>query len=117
MKRKLAILLLLIVLCMLTAACAKCIDTKQETVEVVITDEHYRGPYTTFAYSGKVMVPIHHAATYRITVEYNGVEYDVHGRDVYDAYKDRIGETVEGILEIRTYDDGTVKYEIVSLEG
>jgi hypothetical protein len=63
------------------------------------------------------MIPINHPATYRITVEYDGAEYNIGGSDVYNTYNDRIGETIEALLEIRTYDDGTVKYDILSLNG
>jgi hypothetical protein len=96
--------------------CAECISTECETVEVVIVDEYYRSAYTTIMFTGKVMVPVVHAAVYRITVAYNGVEYTIGGSDTYNKYKNMVGETAIGTLEIKTYDDGTVKYDIVSLE-
>ena len=37
--------------------------------------------------------------------------------DTYDQYKDMIGETISATLEIRRYDDGTVKYDITDLGG
>ena len=114
-NRILALLLLTALLCCLVS-CAECISTECKKVEVVVVDEYYRGPYTTFAYTGKTMIPVIHAATYKITVQYNGVEYAVGGKDTYNKYKDKVGQTTIGTLEIKTYDDGTVEYDIVSLE-
>lgn len=59
---------------------------------------------------------INHPATYQITVEYNGVKHTVSGSNTYSKYKDKVGQTAIGELKIETYDDGTVKYYIVSLE-
>jgi hypothetical protein len=66
--------------------------------------------------TGKTIVMVTHPAIWRITVEYNGVEYTVGGSDTYEKYEDKIGQTTIGELEIKTYDDGTVEYDIVSLE-
>ena len=60
--------------------------------------------------------PKTHAAIYKITVEYDGTEYDIRARDTYYKYSDSIEESVNGILETKKYDDGTVKYNIVDLE-
>ena len=35
--------------------------------------------------------------------------------DTYNKYKGKIGQTAIGTLEIRTYDDGSTKYNIKSL--
>ena len=61
-------------------------------------------------------MPQSHPAVYRITVEYNSVEYDISDSDTYNKYSDKIGEYVDGILETKKYDDGTVRYNIVDLE-
>ena len=65
---------------------------------------------------GKVTTMQTHPAVNRITVEYNGIEYSVNGRDTYEKYQDKVGEYTNAVLETRTYDDGTVKYDILSLE-
>lgn len=65
---------------------------------------------------GKVTTMQTHPAVYRITVKYNDVEYSISGSDTYEKYKEHIGEYTNGTLEIRTYDDGTIKYDILSLE-
>ena len=96
--------------------CAKLINTEYENVEVNIIDEYHKGMYITPVFNGKTTTMITHPAVYRITVEYNGVEYTISGSDTYNKYKEKIGQTATGTLEIRTYDDGTVKYDIIALE-
>ena len=96
--------------------CAKCISTEYENVEVNIVDEYHRGMYTTPMRVGKVTTIQTHPAVYRITVEYNDVEYTISGSDTYNKYKDKVGQTTIGTLEIRTYDDGSVRYDITSLD-
>jgi hypothetical protein len=97
------------------AGCAELINTEHKTVNVRIVDAYHRSAWAQPMMAGKVMTMITHPAVYRIDVEYEGVEYSVSGSDTYNAYKDLVGETVPAILEIRTYDDGTVKYDIISL--
>ena len=98
------------------AGCAKLINTEYENVEVNIVDEYHRGMYVTPIRAGKVTTMVTHPAVYRITVEYNGVEYTISGSDTYNKYKEKVGQIAIGTLEIRTYDDGTVKYDIIALE-
>ena len=96
--------------------CAKLVSTKYESVEVNIVDEYHRGMYVTPIIAGKVTTMVTHPAVYEITVEYNGVEYTISGSDTYNKYKEKVGQTTIGTLEIRTYDDGTVRYDITALE-
>ena len=100
------------------ACCAKCVSTETSTVQVKVTNAYHKASYTTMYYSPatKTMLPQTHAAVYKITVEYDGTEYDIRGRDTYYKYSDSIGESVNGILVTKKYDDGTVKYNIVDLE-
>ena len=96
--------------------CEKLVSTECENVEVNIVDEYHRGMYVTPVFNGKTTTMITHPAVYRITVEYNGVEYTISGSDTYNKYKEKVGQIAIGTLQIRTYDDGTVKYDITALE-
>ena len=96
--------------------CAKLISTEYENVEVTIMDEYHRGAYVTPIYTGKVMTMVTHPAVYRITVRYNDVEYTINDRETYNKYSNKIGETTIGVLEIRTYDDGSIKFNITRLK-
>ena len=116
LKNRIFALLLLVVLIFSFVGCAKCINTEYKSVEVVIVDKYHRGMWMQPIRAGKVTTYITHPAVWRITVEYNSVKYYVNGNDTYNKYKDKMGQSTIGELEIKTYDDGTVKYNIVSLE-
>lgn len=96
--------------------CAKLVNTEYKNVEVEIVDEYHRGMYITPIFNGKTTTMITHPAIYQITVRYNNVEYDISSRDTYEKYCDKVGQLIVGVLEICTYDNGTVKCEIVDLE-
>ena len=119
MKKKILYsLALLLAFMFILTGCAKCISTETSTVQVKIIDEYHRAAYTTMHYSPatKTMLPQSHPAVYRITVEYNGVEYNFSDRDTYNKYSDKIGEYINGILETKKYDNGKIKYYIVGLK-
>jgi len=123
MKEKIAIITMMIVLLSSVGFLAislingpKCISTEQKTVEVIIVDEYHRSSYMTPMSAGKVIIMHRHPAVYQITVKYNDTEYTIDEEDTYNRYKNKIGETTTGTLEIRTYEDGSVRYFIVSLE-
>lgn len=88
--------------------CAKLINTEYKNVEVSIVGKYHRPVRMV----NKAVQP----ALHRITVEYDGVQYNVVGNSTYNKYKNMVGQTAMGTLEIRTYDDGTVKYDIVELD-
>lgn len=96
--------------------CSKCIRTDTKMVEVKIIDEYYRGAYLIPIRTGKVTTVITNPAVYTITVEYNGVKYTIYGSDTYNKYNDKIGRTANGELQIKYYDDESIKYDIISLE-
>lgn len=116
LKNRIFTLLLLAILVFCLVGCAKCINTEYENVEVTVVDEYHRAMWIQPIFNGKTTTMITHPAIYRITVEYNDIEYTISGSDTYNKYKNKVGQIVIGALEIRTYDDGTVKYDIVSLE-
>lgn len=116
LKNRIFAILLLVILIFSLVGCAKCISTEYENVEVTIVDKYHRAMWIQPIPTGKSVMMITHPAVYRITVKYNGVEYTISGSDTYNKYKDKIGQITIGELEIKTYDDGTVKYNIVSLE-
>lgn len=116
MKKTLTILLAMLILTFSLVGCAKCISTETSIVQVQITDEYHRAMYITPVFNGKTTTMITHPAVYRITVEYDGVEYDISGSDTYNKYSDKIGEYTNGTLQTKKYDDGSVRYDIIELE-
>lgn len=116
MKKRILVFSMFMIMILSLVGCAKLVSTEYKNVEVNIIDEYHKGMYITPVFNGKTITMITHPAVYRITVEYNGVEYTISGSDTYNKYKEKVGQTAIGTLEIRTYDDGTVKYDITELE-
>lgn len=112
------ILTLIVAICFTLSmtGCAKCISTEYESVEVEIVDEYHRSAYFVPTRIGKVTHLRRHPAVYRITVKYDGIEYTISGSDTYNKYKDKVGQNTIASLEIRKYDNGTMKYDIKSLQ-
>lgn len=110
------ILILSVFILLLLTGCAKVINVEYENVEVVVVDEDYTAMWLQSVKCGGATTLITHPARYEITVEYNGAKYTLDDEDTYEKYKNKIGQTVNGTMEVKTYDDGTVKYDIWSLE-
>ena len=116
MRKRILTFLVFMIMIFSLVGCTKLVSTECENVEVSIVDKYYRGMYLTPVFNGKTTTFITHPAVYRITVEYNGVEYTISSSDTYNKYKEKVGQTAIGTLEIRTYDDGSVKYDITALK-
>ena len=115
--KKIFCLMLAILLIFSLTGCANLISTETKKVDVLITYEDYSGAWLQPVWTGKMFTYIHHPAQYEITVKYDGIEYTLDNETYYNAYNNRVGDTITGTLEIKTYDDGTVKYDIIALEG
>jgi hypothetical protein len=115
MKKIVTIICLLFILLNFTS-CAELISTDYEDVEVLVIDKYHRGIWLQPIRINNRTTYITHPETWSITVEYEGEEYTISGHDTYDKYKNKIGQTTTGTLEIKTYDDETVKYDIIGLE-
>ncbi len=114
-RKVVSLVLVLLALCMTVAGCAKVVDIKEEVVQVQIVDAYYRAPYVTMIRAGKTLVPINHSATYRITVKYEGVEYNITNRVVYFQYNAKIGEYVDAGVKTKTLDNGNMIRDILWL--
>ena len=99
----------LLVACVLLVGCAQLVSEEAIQVEAIITDVD-KDPMRMV---GKVIMP----ADFDIYFEYNGLKgsWDVN-RKTYDLYKDKIGDTIKCNLITRTYDDGTIKKRLESIE-
>ena len=116
LTNRIFILLLSLMLIFNLVGCVKIVSIEYENVEVTIVDEHYRAMWMQPMIIDKVTTFITYPDEWEITVEYNGVEYTIDDEHTYKKYNSKIGQTAIGELEIKIYDDGTVKYDIVSLE-
>lgn len=114
--KKILILLCSLLLSVSLVGCAELISTETKNVEVVVTDVYHKPTIIVPMMVGKVMTTSVQPAYWTTYIEYDGVEYSIGGSDTYNKFKDKVGQTVTGVLEIRTYDDGSIKYDIVGLE-
>ena len=111
----LVILLLIALPAIILSGCAKVISTEYETVQVEIVEQHHRSGYSVPMRVGKITTMRYVPATYGISVVYDGIEHYISGSETWRAYKDKIGEIVPATLEVRKYDDGIVKYDIIAI--
>ena len=96
--------------------CANLVNTEYQDVEVIIVDIEHSAMWLQPVRAGKVTTFITHPAKHEVIVEYNNVKYTIDDENTYNRYKDKIGQTTVGTLEIRTYDDGTIKCDITELK-
>ena len=118
MKKRILVFLIFIIMIFSLVGCAKLVNTEYENVEVKITDVYYEPSHTRTIYNPALKMPMSQSypAIYEVTIEYNGIEYTFSDNDTYNKYKDKVGQTGVGTLEVRTYDDGTVRYDIIKLK-
>lgn len=88
----------------------------QKEVEVEIVDAKYYPETIMFNRVGKVNVPITTSSESIVTVKYNEETYDIDNSELYQKYKDKIGEKAIGILQITNYVDNSVEKEIIDLK-
>ena len=114
---KLVVLFMVAMLCMcILTACKKCISKDYETETVKIVDEYHRGHYVTPVRCGKSFTMVSHPAVYRITVEYEGNKYSINDEETYMKYSTKIDSETKAIFYVKTYDDGSKKYYLDSIE-
>lgn len=116
MKLMLAVIFATVIISMTLTGCKKCVSTEYKHVPVKIIDAESRSAYSYPVRVGKTtsirVVP----ASYNTVVEYDSVEYSLSSSETYYKYRDKIGKTAKGKLETKRYDDGSMKFRIVSLE-
>lgn len=114
--KKILVVTSMIAILLLTACGAEVVATWRLEADVVVVDSYHRDAWTQPIWTGKFWTYIHHSETNKITVYYEGGRFDIDDEDLYNKYCDSIGETVTGVFEITTYDDGTRRYELIGLE-
>lgn len=100
--RKVLCMLLVVILTLSMAACARLVKTETKVVEATIIEVD-RDPMRMV---GKVI----HPADYDIRIQYEDIKtwIDV-SRSEYEKYKDLVGTTMKVDFVVDYYDDGTIK--------
>lgn len=118
MKERIVSILIIVYFAISLCGCAKCISTETSEVQVVIKDANYKSASSIVIYNPglkmSMVQPV--PAQYKVTVEYNDCEYKFTGKDTYSKCKDKVGETVIGVLEIKKYDNGRVVNNIIEIK-
>lgn len=113
--KKIKYLVLLFLLCMILAGCAKCINEYDKTIVGIVDNKEYAA-----AYNSTYMAPVrvgkittmqprtrHHAAKYEVTIIVDDMSIIINDEDLYNQYE--IGDSIDMNVHYREYDDGTVK--------
>ena len=108
---------MVVMVCMFgLTACKKCISKDYVTETVKIVDEYHRGHYITPVRCGKSFSMVSHPAVYMITVDYKGKEYSIDDEETYMEYSTKIDSEAKATFYVKTYDDGSKKYYLESIE-
>lgn len=114
MKKVVSILLIFIMI-FCFCACAKVVSTQTNIVPVTIVNRfHSSSTVFPVIINNHVFMNVI-PEKYCITVEFAAKEYEITGRETYEKFKDKIGETVNAKIETICFDDGIIKYNIVEL--
>lgn len=106
------LIVLLIVTCFGTSGCSKLESTETVAVEASIQGTNYRDSYVSLVLCGKVFIPITHPEEWNTNILYKGVYYSLDDEESFSICDGYDGEKVICVLNIITYDDGYVDYEI-----
>lgn len=98
------------------SGCQKCVSIDYETVSVKIVDEEHHDSYLMPIYVNNCLTYISHPSTNKIVVEYNNNKYSIYSYETYKKYRNSVGEYVEADFKVKTYEDGTKSYSLVSLQ-
>ena len=117
--RKLANIIILLLIVFSVTGCSLLgpdITTKQN-VRVVISDAYCEHNSSRYYMVGQdYLIPYAISShEYIVEVEYQGKTFILKDEDLYKEYRKCIGEEVMAVLEIDTYSNGRVTYEITKL--
>lgn len=96
--------------------CAELVSTETITVDAEISQTYHRAYYVTPMKIGNVTTQITHPASWSTYVMYEGKEYKIGTKEAYNLCKGREGETIKATFNIKTYDDGSIVYNLIDVE-
>lgn len=102
MKKFLVFSICLIIILVTFCSCGSLIDIQVEQAEVTIVDAEYIPSRRQWIGKTFKTYPVQ----YIVYVEYNGKKYRYDDKELYNAYKNLIGEQAIFYWETHIYDDG-----------
>lgn len=110
MKYKICLLLLVVALLLSGCAISKEVKRENENVIGVVISKNYTPPRIIPINCGKVITFMNQPASYRVTVEYNGIQKIFDDSFLYNNYK--VGDNINLTLIIIYYDNDEVRYKL-----
>lgn len=114
--KKILMLLPIVISLLCLSGCQKCVSIDYETVSAKIVDEEHDDSYLMPMYVNNHLTYILYPSTNKIVVEYNDNKYSIYSYETYEKYCNSVGEYVEADFKVKTYEDGTKSYSLVSLQ-
>lgn len=116
-KWGLAIIFMVATLLFSLGGCKKVTSTYELRVDAIVEDTYHKKAWAQFQYhaSTKRTTTIHHPERNEVSIRYNGRIYTLDNENTYEYCKDKIGQSVPCILEVKEYNDGSLKQEIVAV--
>lgn len=110
MKYKICLLLLVVVLLLSGCAISKEVKRESENVIGVVVNTNYTPARIIPINCGKVITFISQPASYRVVVEYNGIQKVFDNSFLYNNYK--AGDNINLTLITIYYDNDEVRYKL-----
>lgn len=110
MKYKICLLLLVVALLLSGCAISKEVKRESENVIGVVVSTNYTPPRIIPINCGKVITFINQPASYRVTVEYNGIRKVFDDSFLYNNYK--AGDNINLTLITIYYDNGDLRQKL-----
>lgn len=111
------ITILIIIFFLILTGCKKCIKQEQYYDSVIAVDAIYTPQNYIPLYTGKVMAPIIIPESYEAIIEYKNDQYNLFDYKSYKLCEKNKGKNIQAEIKKRIYNDGSIKYYIVKLEG
>lgn len=116
LKRFVVLFLSLFILVGTMSGCAELVSSETITVNAEISNTYHSGFYQTTMKIGNTTTYITHPESWATYIIYEDKEYVIGTKEIYDLCKDRNGETVQATFIVKTYDNGTVIYNLTDVE-
>ena len=114
MKNKIICFCIIMIMMFGIVGCKK-IETKEiQLIEVNVEEVYHRNAYSTPMIVNKAVMMVNHPATYKVYFEYDGYEFHVNKKEVYDYCKNK--NKVKIKVYKYTYEDNEIEYEFYDLK-
>lgn len=100
----------------LLSGCAKVVNQETYEVPVVITGSNYTPSQMIPMYVDNNISYIIQPEETCIYIEYNGEQYISYDWQTYNKFVDDIGDEEIGVMQVTTYNNGTVKTKMIGLK-